>query len=189
MKTLRHIAVLASFVVVMSAQATITAQMNLEQLVNNSARVFVGEVVSLRETRVAMGGGEVPAVTYRLRVSETFKGEYEQVKELQFAEVTMVGALKHVQTGRHPISDFPVLSRGTEYLLFVAPEGPTGLTATMGLGQGCFHLSSGEEGRVALNLVNNAGLFAGMNVGIADNAPVSYAELADMIRAIAGGAQ
>ncbi|MDJ0908082.1 MAG: hypothetical protein QNI99_02745 [Woeseiaceae bacterium] len=172
-----------------SANAAITLQMNLEQMVTYSERVFVGEVVEISETRVAAGGGELPAVTYRIRVTDTFKGDYETVKDEQFTEVTMVGSLKDVMAGRHPITDFPVLSVGTEYLLFVAEPGPTGLTATMGLGQGCFHLNGTDADRVAMNLVNNAGLFNGMTVPFSQGEPILYSELADLINDIVGGAE
>ncbi len=176
-----------AFLCTSTAHAAITAQMNLEQLVTQSERVFVGRVVSITESQVTMGGGELPAVTYRLAVSETFKGEYEEIKGERFTDVTMIGTLKHVLTGTHPITDFPVLAEGTEYLLFIAPAGPTGMTATMGLGQGCFHVSGSDDDKVALNLANNSGLFSGMNVGFADGEAVPYNALADMIRSIAGG--
>ncbi len=170
-----------------TAHAAITAQMNLEQMVTQSERIFVGRVVSITESRVAMGGGELPAVTYRLAVSESFKGDFEEVKGERFTNVTMVGTLKQVLSGKHPITDFPVLQEGTEYLLFIAPAGPSGMTATMGLAQGCFHVNSADGGRVAMNLVNNTGLFSGMNTGLADGQAVPYSELADMIRGIVGG--
>lgn len=193
MNVLKRSAALFSLAWVMlaisSANATITVQMNLEQMVTHSERVFVGRVVSISETMVEMGGGELPAVTYRLSVSEAFKGDYESVKDEQFAEVTMIGSLKDVMDGRHPIEDFPVLSQNAEYLLFVARPGPTGLTATMGLGQGCFHLSGTDADRIALNQVNNSGLFNGMSVPFRGNEPIRYSELAGLIQDIVGGAQ
>ena len=192
MRVLKRSAALLSFAIALltftSANAAITLQMNLEQMVTQSERVFVGQVVSISETRVAMGGGELPAVTYRIRVSEAFKGDYETVKDEQFTEVTMVGSLKDVMAGTHPITDFPVLSQGTEYLLFVAQPGPTGLTSTMGLGQGCFNLSGTDADRIALNQVSNAGLFNGMTVPFASDEPIRYSELADLITNIVGGA-
>lgn len=193
MSVLKRSAALLSFALALltfsSANAAITLQMNLEQMVTQSERVFVGEVVSISETRVTAGGGELPAVTYRIRVSEAFKGDYETVKDEQFTEVTMVGSLKDIMAGTHPITDFPVLSQGTEYLLFVAQPGPTGLTSTMGLGQGCFNLSGTDADRIALNQVNNSGLFSGMSVPFASDEPIRYSELADLITNIVGGAQ
>ena len=191
MRVHKRFGVLISCVVALlcanTAGALITAQMNLEQLVTQSERIFVGRVISITESRVTMGGGELPAVTYRLAVSDTFKGEYEEIKGERFTDVTMIGRLKDVLSGTHPIADFPVLAKGTEYLLFVAPSGPTGMTATMGLAQGCFHVTGSDDNKVALNLVNNTGLFSGMNAGFADGEAVPYDALADMIRSIAGG--
>ena len=191
MRERKRLAVLVSCAVAWlcasTVHAAITAQMNLEQLVTQSERIFVGRVVSISESRVAMGGGELPAVTYRLAVSDTFKGEYEEIKGERFTDVTMVGTLKQVLSGDHPITDFPVLQKGTTYLLFIAHSGPSGMTATMGLGQGCFHISGSDADKVALNLANNTGLFSGMNTGFADGQAVPYSELADMIRGIVGG--
>lgn len=193
MRVRKHCAVLVSLAFaalgIAIANAAIVAQMNLEQLVTRSDRVFVGTVVSVSESRVAVGGGEVPAVTYRLRVSEAFKGQFDELKGEQFTDVTMLGSLKHLASGRHPISDFPMLDVDAEYLLFVAPAGPVGITAPMGLGQGCFTLSGTTDDKVALNLAGNTGLFNGMNVGFADGVPVRYSELAELIRGIVGGAQ
>ena len=191
MRVHKHLGVIMSCAVVLlfasAGNAAITAQMNLEQLVTQSERVFVGRVISITESRVAMGGGELPAVTYRLAVDDTFKGEFETIKGERFADVTTIGTLKQVLSGDHPITDFPVLQKGVEYLLFVAPEGPTGMTATMGLAQGCFHISGADDSKMALNLANNAGLFDGMNTGLPDAQAVPYADLADMIRSIVGG--
>ena len=192
MRVHKHFGVLISCVVALlcftgTAQAAITAQMNLEQLVSQSERVFVGRVISITESRVSMGGGELPAVTYRLAVSDTFKGQFEEIKGERFTEVTTIGSLKQVLSGQHPITDFPILQKGVEYLLFIAPSGPTGMTATMGLGQGCFHISGSDDNKVALNLANNTGLFSGMNTGFADGEAVPYSVLAEMIQSIVGG--
>jgi len=189
MSVLKRSAALGSFVIallaVTAAHASMTAQMNLEQLVTKSERVFVGQVIDISETRVSAGGGELPAVVYRLRVSEAFKGNFETVKGEQVAEVMMVGRLKDILNGRHPITDFPVLAQGQEYLLFIAQPGPTGLTSPMGFGQGAFNLTGADTDRVAMNLVNNAGLFAGMQAPGHGFGPVRYSELAEMIRDIA----
>ncbi|MEL7023250.1 MAG: hypothetical protein AAGL69_05845 [Pseudomonadota bacterium] len=170
-------------------QASTVAQMNLEQMVTNSERVFVGTIIDVTESRRQIGGGEVPAVTYKIRVSDTFKGDFEEIKGELYTEVTMLGSLKHLAAGRHPITDFPMLAIGGEYLLMVAPAGPIGLTATMGLGQGCFTLSGDESDKVALNGANNVGLFSGMQVGFTGGEPISYGALSSLINDIVGGAE
>ena len=170
-------------------QASTVAQMNLEQMVTNSERVFVGTIIDVTESRRQIGGGEVPAVTYKIRVSDTFKGDFEEIKGELYTEVTMLGSLKHLAAGRHPITDFPMLAIGGEYLLMVAPAGPIGLTATMGVGQGCFTLSGDESDKVALNGANNVGLFSGMQVGFTGGEPISYGALSSLINDIVGGAE
>ncbi|MEM6818548.1 MAG: hypothetical protein AAF578_07125 [Pseudomonadota bacterium] len=170
-------------------QATTVAQMNLEQMVNNSDRVFVGTVLDVTESRKQIGGGELPAVTYRIKVSESFKGDFSEIKGEFYTEVTTLGTLKNIAEGHHPITDFPMLQVGEEYLLMVAPVGPIGLTATMGLGQGCFTITGDESDKVALNGAGNVGLFAGMQVGVADGGPISWGTLSSMITDIVGGAE
>ena len=95
-----------------SVNATSVLQMNLAQMINNSEKVFVGTVVDLSESRIAVGGGEVPAVTYTFRVGDTFKGCYDEEKGVKFTTVTMLGTIKNVKEGKHPIVDFPLLRFG-----------------------------------------------------------------------------
>ena len=172
-----------------SVNATSVLQMNLAQMINNSEKVFVGTVVDLSESRIAVGGGEVPAVTYTFRVGDTFKGSYEEEKGVKFTTVTMLGTIKNVKEGKHPIVDFPFLRCGEEYLLVVGHAGSTGLTTTVGLGQGNFTLSGEDGDKVALNAASNVGLFTGMSVGFTDGVAVPYPELAALIRDIVGGAE
>ncbi|MEO0574001.1 MAG: hypothetical protein AAF004_00970 [Pseudomonadota bacterium] len=174
---------------VSSLNASTTLQMNLAQMVTNSDRVFVGTVVQITESTKQVGGGQIPAVTYRLKVGDAFKGTYDEIKGEKYADVTMIGSLKILASGHHPITDFPMMSVGNEYLLMVAPDGPVGLTTTMGLGQGCFSISDGVSDKVALNGANNVGLFSNMNLGFADGVAVSYSELSSLISDLVGGAQ
>lgn len=177
---------LATVLAASPAQATDVRQMNLEQLVNASETVMLGTIVSIEGTTVQAGGGTLPAVSYKVRVEEAFKGDFAEVKGVKIAEFKMVGSLKDALAGRHPIVDFPVLKTGTEYLLMVAPAGPTGLTSTMGLGQGLFNVTGNGASRVLLNGANNVGLFNGMNVPYSGGG-IGYAELSELIRGIVGG--
>lgn len=193
MRVLRRSAVFIALGLAMLCGAPLSAatvaQMNLEQMVVQADQVFSGTVVGISETRVTMGGGEVPAVVYRIAVEDSFKGQFEEIKGRKYVDVKMVGTLKHVHSGRHPITDFPVLSEGGEYLLLIAHPGRTGLTAPMGLGQGTFVLTGDANDKAALNGAGNAGLFAGMNVGMSNGEAVPYNELAATIRNILGGTQ
>ena len=80
---------------------------------------------------------------------------------------------------------FPVLRQGREYLLFIGANGPVGLTTTMGLGQGCFHIVASSSGDMAVNEFNNNGLFKGMDMAAA-NGPVAYDTLVNLIQSNLG---
>lgn len=172
-----------------AVNAAMVAQMNLEQMVTQSERIFLGTVIDVSEIRVSAGGGELPAVTYKIRVNDDFKGEFEVVKGVKIAEVTMLGSLKNLADGHHPIAGFPMLRVGEEYLLIVAEPGPSGLTSTMGLGQGCFSFLGKGTDKLAINGANNVGLFRGMPQAMPDGKPVPYTDLSSMINDIAGGAE
>lgn len=193
MRVLRSSAVLICTVFAVlgasTLHAAIVAQMNLEEMVARADQVFTGEVLGVSEGRVAAGGGEVPTVTYRLKVIEAFKGEFDNSKGESIAEVTMVGTLKQILSGRHPITDFPILVQGGEYLLLVAPAGPTGLTTTMGLGQGAFAVTNAGNVKQALNGASNVGLFDGMDTQMQGGVPADYNELTREIRGLVGGTQ
>lgn len=193
MKALRFSAafILLAIAVLTSSpvKASTVLQMNLAQMLDRSEKVFVGTVIDVTESRIEVGGGEIPAVTYTFRVGDTFKGSYQEVKGVKTTTVSMLGSLQHLKTGKHPILDFPLLQANQEYLLIVGPAGPIGLTAPIGLGQGNFSLLGDEGEKVALNGAQNVGLFSGMNVGIPDGVPVSYTELSALISDIVGGAE
>ena len=193
MRALRFVAafIAVSFVALTAstANATTALQMNLAQMITNADKVFVGTVIDVTEKRVEAGGGEFSAITYRFKIDESFKGSYDEIKGVTYTEVSMVGTLAGLKAGTPPIEGFPLLTSGTQYLLVVAPEGPIGLTTTMGLGQGTFSLTGAGDDKVALNAASNVGLFSGMNVGFTDGVAISYNELATLIRDIVGGAQ
>lgn len=177
--------------VALSASAVLAStlmHMNLQKLCSGAESIFLGKVVSISEELIEAGGGRIPAVIYKLEVTETFKGSFATEKGIQIAEVRMLGTLKQVESGRPVIPGAPVLRQGTEYLLMVGPAGPIGLTSTIGLGQGCFGVSETKQGKVAINGYGNAGLFASMNSGgLASGQVLPYAALANMIRNIVGG--
>ncbi|HSR53494.1 MAG TPA: hypothetical protein VLV83_21935 [Acidobacteriota bacterium] len=165
--------------------ATKLAPLNLEQLCRQSGQIYRGTVVSVEEKSIEVGGGSLPSLSYTIRVDESFKGTFDNVKGHQVAILRTIGTLKQQQSGRSPIPGFPVLKEGQEYLLMVAPKSvATGLTSTVGLGQGCFEL----DGKVAVNLFNNFGLFRGMSSPTASG-PLTYDQLRQQIKSIVGGGQ
>lgn len=184
MKRSRILASLALMLVMamasMTASAAMVIQMGLSDLVGSADKVFRGTVMDVSETSIQAGGGSISALKYTLRVDDAFKGDFQK----QTAEFMVVGNLKQYHAGKSPISGFPLLQIGHDYLLMVAPEGPLGLTAPMGLAQGAFRVYSDPSTRetMAVNGANNAALFKGMGAGLPDSGPVAYDVLAGQIQ-------
>lgn len=174
------------------AAATVI-QMNLAEMVDRADRIFRGTVLDVREGTVSVGGGELPTVTYRIRVDESFKGTYQEVKGVRIAELKMVGKLKSSATSPvrqfSVLSDLPKLDVGRDYLLLTTPRSAIGLSTMVGLGQGRFELQGKPGQEVAVNDNKNLGLFRGMGAGFAaatsqPEGPVPYQDLAGLIRGL-----
>ena len=193
--SLMTVAVLA---VSLPLSAATVVQLNLEQMVDRADKIFRGTVLDAREGTVQAGGGELPVVTYRLRVDEEFKGAFEEVKGVRIAEVRMLGKLKPASssgTARSlpPLTDLPRLEVGRDYLLLTTPESAAGLSTTIGLGQGRFELKGKPGQEIALNDNQNRGLFRGMSGtdsfsggATPQEGPLPYSALASLIRNIVG---
>jgi hypothetical protein len=172
-------------------EAATVRQFNLEQMVDRAGQIFRGTVLEAKEGTVQAGGGELPVVTYRIRVDEALKGEFQQVKGQTIAEIRMIGKLKssHTATARR-LSTLPVLVRlevGQDYLLLATPPSAAGLSTTVGVGQGSFQVFGKPGQETAVNAYNNQGLFRGMSraaAGTPSGGPVPYPVLADLIRDI-----
>lgn len=161
-----------------SAHATTVLQMNLDQLTDGAETIVRGAIIEVERTIVEAAGGQLPALRYRVEVSEVLKGDVPAVKDIQLLEFMMLDKPKAVLPG------LPVLNAGEEYLLFVAPAGPIGLTSTMGLTQGYFTFVKSSETEMIVNGANNVGLFSDMDTAVAQSkGPVSYAEVARLVRA------
>lgn len=180
--------IIVSLLILMTASmawATKLEPLNLAQMCHRSGQIYSGTVVSVEEDSVDFGGGTWPVLVYTIRVEEGFKGSFETIKGQQVATLRTIGTLKQQQSGQAPIPGFPMLKEGQSYLLMVAPASPaTGLTATVGLGQGCFEL----DGKVAVNLFDNVGLFRGMSAPQTSGA-MTYDDLRNRIQNILGGGQ
>lgn len=172
--------------VVQPLAATTMIQMDLADLTDRAGRIFRGTVVDVEQGSIEVGGGELPAVTYKLRVDDLFKGEADLVKgDSAVIEVRMVGSIKvgvPVADVQHlsVFYDVPRLDMGSDYVLFVTPESAVGLSTTVGLGQGAFSVFSRDKEDFAVNAFNNAGL------GLGASGPVTYSELAAKILALLG---
>lgn len=182
----------AASLLVLAAQvnATTMLQMDLGELTNRADKIFRGTVLSVEQGTIQAGGGELPAVTYRLRVEELFKGEATEVKgDKSIIEIRMVGSLVHPKPDGSGVvnlsgfRDVPRLKEGSDYVLFTTPESSVGLSVTVGLGQGAFSVYSVDGARDQFMAVNE---FNNMGLGINGDGPVEYDKLSASIHALLG---
>jgi hypothetical protein len=178
------------------AGATTLKQMNLADLSGRAGRVFRGTVVAIDRSTVAAGGGELPIVTYRLRVTDALKGDFAAEGGATYAEVRMVDVEPsgEPKAGVRRVSifrDVPRLQKGREYLLFTTTPSRIGLSTTVGLGQGAFRIEGQGDKATAVNEFGNAGLFNRMTPPGALSArpargPVAYSDIAARVRGLVG---
>jgi hypothetical protein len=175
-----------AMLVVHPLAATTMLQMDLAELTERAGRIFRGTVVDVEQGAIQVGGGELPAVTYRFKVDDLFKGEADLVKgDEAMIEIRMVGSIKAAApTGEYvrldTFRDVPKLTRGSDYLLFMTPESEIGLSVSVGLGQGAFRVFPVDKQDYAVNEFNNGGL------GLDASGPVAYNDLSAKIRALLG---
>lgn len=153
-------------------------RLTLSEMVSRADRIFRGTVVDFEPGTINVGGTNLPTVTYKLRVEQSFKGNFESKGDVQYAEITILGSIKKAAaTGS--LRKFSVLPTppqftvGSDYLLLMTPESSIGLSIPVGLGQGSFEIFTSDKQEWAKNEFNNAGLF---------NGPVRYGELAAKIQ-------
>jgi len=177
----------APFATIPRAEATTVKHFDLGTMTSSAARVFRGTVVDVRAGTVKVGGGELATTIYRIRVTETFKGDFATFKDVTYADVEMVGDIKaRAEAGgvRHfsIFRDIPRLERDKSYLLFLTAESGVALSSPVGLAQGCFEIDTSIPSEPTANGVNNAGLAADLNRGA-----VPYADIAARVRALISG--
>ena len=176
----------AMLVAAMPASATTLVQMQLGDLVQRSDTIFRGTVIDVEQSSVHAGGADLPMVVYRLRVEELVKGEADVVKgDAAYIEIRMIGSIKDeaLVSGAERFSafrDVPRLTMGSDYVLFMTPESPLGLSVTVGLGQGSFSVYLADKIEYAVNQFDNAGL------GLGEGGPVSYADLMTAVKGLLG---
>jgi hypothetical protein len=174
----------ASFATIPRADATTVKHFDLGHMTASAARVFRGTVTDVRPGTVKVGGGELATTIYRIRVTETFKGEFATFKDVTYADVEMIGSIKtdSESTGIRHFSvfrDMPHLVRGRDYMLFLTAESRIALSSPVGLAQGLFEIDTSIPSQPTANRLNNAGLAADVAKG-----PLPYAELAERVRTI-----
>ena len=131
------------------ADAAMVQKMDLPEVCARADKIFRGTVLSAHEGTVQAGGGELPTVTYYIKVDESFQGEFETKGDSSIAEIKMLGNAKprNVDGARSfpAVRYLPQLEVGRDYLLMTSRPSAIGLSAPIGLGQGCFTIS-GEGG-------------------------------------------
>ena len=181
------VALLLAAAVASSVPATTMLQLNLEDLVVRAERIYRGTVVKIEPGSKQIGGGEIPTLTYTIRVDEAFKGSFEVRKGQQMEILTTLGKQPPVNVGKSrrlvSLLGMPQMEVGGTYLLFATARSAVGLSAPVGLGQGCFRVHPKNGGETAENEFANTGLFRGMEVaGLEAETPIPYDRLAAEIR-------
>ncbi len=169
-----------------SAQASMLERLSFDDLSSRADKIFRGRVIDVEQGTKAIGGGEIPIVTYRIRVAEMLKGSADLEKDgRQVMEITMAGSIKNesANDGLMHFSifrDVPKFERGREYVLFMTPRSSAGLSTPVGLGQGAFDILTTAKEDMAVNQFNNIGL------GVSEGEPMSYESMREAVEESAG---
>lgn len=163
---------LVCFLFASSGEAGMVRKMDLAELCHAAGYILRGVVVDVEKTTVSAGGGAIPAIRYRVEVSEQFKGAFPAtdaatVKAYSYSFTTV--DIKAVET--------PRLAMGQDYVLLLTTPSAAGLSTMVGLGQGTFEVYGAGNVEMAVNALNNVGLMNGLK------GPVPYRTLAARIRA------
>ena len=159
-------------VVSLTATAAMVMQMGMGDLVGNADKVFRGTVLTKEPGTVLAGGGELSTVIYTIRVDDAIKGDFGPQDKA--VTLTMLGNMKaDADNGNikrlFSLNINPDLRVGNDYVLFTTAPSAIGLSTTVGLDQGLFHIFNNADGNeAAANGLGNQGIFGG---------PVSYQEL------------
>jgi hypothetical protein len=156
-------------------------------MASSAARVFRGTVTDVRPGSVKVAGGQLATTIYRIRVTETFKGDFASIKDVTYADVEMIGGLKSQSGGsgaRHltVFRDMPRLQVGRDYLLFLTAESSIALSSPVGLAQGAFEINTSLPSEPTVNSLDNAGLMSDVARGA-----LPYADMASRVRALIRG--
>ena len=169
-----------------AAEASNVLHMTLRDLVARGDRIVRGTVVAADEGTLSAGGGNIPVVTYRIRVDEALKGG---VATGDVIEVRLLASMKQASSGTLRraaiLRDLPRFTVGRDYLFVLTRPSQIGLSTTVGLGQGLFELRGRPGQEQAVNEANNLGLLSGVP-GASASGPVSYASLVKEIRSLVG---
>ena len=183
MKTFLSAFVVILLLAVQPIGAVSILQMDLADLSDRADKIFRGKVVDFETSTVQVGGSELPIVVYTMAVEEALKGSFDGKGVV---EIRMFGSKEGLVPVSGTISKFPLLSGqpamqvGEDYLLFTTQPSTIGLSTTVGLGHGCFHISEVEKQEMAVNEYDNAGVFDSLS-GLPASGPVLYSSLVQEI--------
>jgi len=142
---------------VAAASATTVRPMNIEEMVQNSGAIFVGECTGAQSGRDDRG---LPSTTYTFRVLKNVRGAAGKtvtIKQFGLKDID----LRSSQVFQVP--GMPTYEPGRRYLLFMTQESGHGFCVPVGLMQGALRVLQ-QAGRpdLAVNSVGNANLFWGL---------------------------
>ncbi len=161
--------------------AATVKKMGLNEMCERAGSIFRGTVVSVSNGSVKAGGSSSATVDYVIEVHEGLKGSFESIGDKKHTTIRMLAGIKGTTQGGSrrfsKLPDLPQLEVGREYLLLTTTPGQSGLSTTVGLGQGCFSVHGKGEAKTAVNELNNLGLYDG---------PVAYDVIVSDIRAALG---
>lgn len=146
--------------------SAIVSHFTLAQMTQSADKIFRATVVDAAEGTLTAGGGELPIVTYRLRVDEAFKGSFPNKDGVRYLELNVLGALKVTPAGGDvgraaELPTLPPLEIGRDYLLLTTAPSAIGLSTAIGLGQGSFAVATHDPRELTSNEFDNAGLYDG----------------------------
>ncbi len=172
---------------VVTAEAADVIHLTLRDLVARGDRIVRGNVIAADEGMLSAGGGNIPIVTYRIRVDEALKGS---VAGGDVIEVRLLASPKQESSGSMRratvLRDLPRFAVGRDYVFVLTRPSRVGLSTTVGLGQGLFELRGRPGQEQAVNEANNLGLFSGLQGKSASAGPVAYTSLVQEIRNLVG---
>lgn len=128
--------------------ATQVRSLDLEQMTARADRVVSGTVLSVDD--VVHPGVDLPVALVRIAVERAAKGSVGPVLEFR--------TLAFDDDNGADVPDLPRFEPGERVVLFLYPDGPSGLTSPVGFGQGKFRVVETKTGPVAVNAFRNRNL-------------------------------
>lgn len=161
--------------------------MSLGDLIVQSDKIFRGTVFESRAGSVQTATGEIPTITYLIRVDDAFQGKFQEMKGHRVVEITTVGSAK-VRLTEDQVAGLPLMPAievGKSYLLFTRAPDINGLTGTVGAAQGSFNVLADDGQERVFNRFGKADVFAaGAAEDGASHGRATYSQAADQLRGL-----